>query len=101
MKIDPAYCLEWANIPHFFFNFYVWQYATSIAGAANLTDAILKEGAPARTRFLNLLQAGGSEYPYELYKKAGIDMATPAPYEALAARMNRLMDEIETLERAK
>ena len=101
MKIDPAYCLEWAFVPHFFLNFYVWQYATSIAGAADLTDAILKEGAPARARFVNLLQAGASDYPYELYKKAGIDMATPAPYEALAARMNRLMEEIETLERAK
>ena len=97
MKIDPAYCIEWAFVPHFFSDFYVWQYATSIAGAADLTDSILKEGAPARARFLNMLRAGGSDYAYELYKKAGIDMATPAPYEALAARMNRLMDEIEAL----
>ena len=101
MKIDPAYCIEWAFVPHFFRNFYVWQYATSIAGAAALTDAILKQGAPAQARFLDMLRAGGSDYPYELYKKAGIDMATPAPYEALAARMNRLMDEIEALEGTK
>jgi len=101
MKIDPAYCLEWAAVPHFFYDFYVWQYATSIAGAAYLTDAILKEGAPARARYLDMLRAGGSDYPYELYKRAGIDMATPAPYEALAARMNRLMDEIEALAGAK
>ncbi len=99
MKIDPAYCIEWASVPHFYYDFYVWQYATSMAGAAELTDTILKQGAPARARFLDMLRAGGSDYSYELYKKAGIDMATPAPYQALAARMNRLMDEIEALEK--
>jgi oligoendopeptidase F len=101
MKIDPEYCVEWAVVPHFYYNFYVYQYATSMAGAAELTDQILKEGAPARDRFIKLLSAGGSDYPYELYRRAGIDMATPAPYRALAARMNRLMDEIERLEAEK
>lgn len=101
MKIDPAYCIEWAFVPHFYRDFYVWQYATSMAGAAELTDAIVKGGASARARFLDLLRAGGSDYPYELYKKAGIDMATPAPYRALVARMNRLMDEVEALEKTK
>ena len=99
MKIDPAYCIEWAFVPHFYYDFYVYQYATSMVGAASFTDAILKEGAPARSRFIKLLQAGGSEYPYELYKQAGVDMATPGPYRLLAARMNRLLDEIETLEK--
>ena len=102
MKIDPAYCIEWAFVPHFYYNhFYVWQYGTSIAGAAAFTDAIVKRDAGARVRFLNLLRAGGSDYPYDLYRAAGIDMATPAPYRALAARMNRLMDEIEALQRSK
>jgi oligoendopeptidase F len=59
--------------------------------------AILKEGAPARERFLKMLKAGGSDYAYELYKRAGIDMASPTPYQALAARMNRVMDEIDAL----
>jgi oligoendopeptidase F len=95
MKIDPAYCLEWAYVPHFYRGFYVYQYATSTAGAALLTNAIVSEGGSARERFLTLLRAGGSDYPYELYKRAGIDMATAAPYRALAARMNRIMDEIE------
>jgi len=95
MKIDPAYCLEWAYVPHFYRDFYVYQYATSTAGAALLTDAIVTQGGSARERFLTLLSAGGSDYPYELYKRAGIDMATAAPYRALAARMNRIMDEIE------
>ncbi len=99
MRIDPAYCIEWAFVPHFYFNFYVYQYATSMAGAAEFTDAILSEGAPAAERFLDLLRAGGSDYPYELYKRAGIDLARPEPYRALIARMNRIMDDIEALER--
>ena len=99
MKIDPAYCIEWAFVPHFFYNFYVYQYATSIAGAAEFTDRIVTEGRPAAERFLTLLRAGGSDYPYELYKRAGIDLATAAPYQALVARMNRIMDEIESLKR--
>ena len=101
MKIDPEYCTEWAVVPHFYYNFYVYQYATSMAGAAWFTDAIIKEGAPARARFLTLLSAGGSDYPYELYKRAGVDMATPGPYRALATRMNHLLDEIEALEAGK
>jgi oligoendopeptidase F len=99
MKIDPAYCVEWAFVPHFYLDFYVYQYATSMVGAASFTDAILKEGPPARGRFIKLLQAGGSQYPYDLYKQAGVDMAMPGPYRALAARMNRLLDEIEALEK--
>jgi oligoendopeptidase F len=101
MKIDPAYCIEWAFVPQFYSHFYVWQYGTSMAGAAAFTDAILKRDAGARVRFLNLLRAGASDYPYDLYRAAGIDMATPAPYRALAARMNRLMDEIEALQKPK
>jgi oligoendopeptidase F len=97
MQIDPAYCIEWAFVPHFFYNFYVYQYATSMAGAAQFTDAIMREGKPAAERFLTMLRAGGSDYPYELYKRAGIDMADPAPYRALIARMNRIMDEIDVL----
>jgi oligoendopeptidase F len=97
LKIDPAYCLEWAFIPHFYYNFYVYQYATSMAGAAQFSDAIRREGRPASERFLTMLRAGGSDYPYEIYRRAGIDMATGAPYQALIARMNRIMDEIEAL----
>jgi oligoendopeptidase F len=97
MTINENYCIEWAFIPHFYYNFYVYQYATSMAGAALFTDAIVTEGAPASERFLDMLRAGGSGYPYDIYRKAGIDMATPAPYRALVARMNRIMDEIEAL----
>jgi oligoendopeptidase F len=96
-KINPTYCAEWEYIPHFYYGFYVWQYATSMAGAAQLTDDILKHGAPARDRFVNLLKAGGSDYPYNLYKQAGIDMATPEPYRKLVARMSSILDQIDEL----
>lgn len=99
MKINPDYCIEWAFIPHFYYGFYVYQYATSMAGAAQFTNAIEHEGKPARDRFINMLKAGGSDYPYELYKKAGLDMATPAPYEALLARMTHIMDQIDELQK--
>jgi oligoendopeptidase F len=101
MKIDPAYCAEWAYIPHFYYGFYVWQYATSMAGAAQLTDDILRQGTPARDRFLDMLRAGGSDYPYNLYKKVGIDMATPEPYQKLVARMSHILDEIDALQKQK
>jgi len=97
MKIDPTYCIEWAYIPHFYRNFYVYQYATSITGAALLAQRIETGDPKERDTFLDLLKAGGSDYPYELYKKAGIDMATPEPYLALVARMNKIMDEMEAL----
>ncbi len=97
IEIDPVYHVEWAFVPHFYYGFYVWQYATSMAGAAAFTEAIQKEGQPAVERFITMLKSGGSDYPYELYKQAGLDMASPAPYEALVARMSRVMDEIDAL----
>jgi oligoendopeptidase F len=100
-KIDPAYCSEWAGVPHFYYGFYVYQYATSMAGAAEFADMIEHEGAPARDRYIAMLKAGGSDYPYALYKKAGLDMATSAPYEALMARMNHIMDQIDAIEAKK
>jgi oligoendopeptidase F len=98
-KIDPSYCVEWAFIPHFYYGFYVYQYATSMAGAAALTKEMETNDPKARARFIDLLKAGGSDYPYALYKKAGLDMATPVPYQALIARMNHLMDQIDALEK--
>ncbi len=101
MKIDPAYCVEWIYISHFYRGYYVWQYATSMVGAAQFSQAIASEGAPARERFIKLLKAGGSDYPYALYRQAGVDLALPGPYQALMARMNRLMDEFEKLAAGK
>lgn len=97
MKIDPTYCVEWAFIPHFYRGFYVYNYATSMAGGAYLADEMTQKGEDARKRYIALLSAGGSDYAYNLYKTAGVDMATPVPYRALEARMNRIMDEMEKL----
>jgi oligoendopeptidase F len=96
-KIDPAYCVEWAYIEHFYYGFYVYQYATSLAGAAAFAEAIEKKEPGVRDRFIAMLKAGGSDYPYDLYKRAGFDMATPAPYRALIKRMDRLVKEIDKL----
>jgi len=97
VKIDDLYAVEWAYIPHFYSSFYVFQYATSIAAASLLADRILKNEPGARERYLDLLRAGGSDDAYLLVKAAGVDLATPAPYQALVARMNRIMDEIEAI----
>lgn len=97
MKIDDLYGIEWAYIPHFYNSFYVFQYATSIAAGSMFADEILQGKPGASERYLNILRAGGSAYPYELVKKAGVDMATPAPYQAVFKRMNRIMDEMEAI----
>ncbi|WP_309624043.1 M3 family metallopeptidase, partial [Methylibium sp.] len=97
MEIDPAYCVEWAYIPHFYYGFYVYQYATSISAGSLFAKRITAGEPGALQRYTALLEAGGSGYPYELVKAAGVDLATPAPYQALVAHMNAIMDEIETL----
>ena len=97
VKIDDLYTIEWAYIPHFYSQFYVFQYATSIAAGSLFAADILAGKPGARERYLKLLSAGGSDYPYELVKAAGVDLATPAPYNAIATRMNRIMDEIEAI----
>jgi oligoendopeptidase F len=101
MQIDPQYCQEWAFIPHFYRPFYVYVYATSITGATAFGERILTGPPQERETFLNVLRAGGSVPPYQLLKNAGLDMATPQPYQALNQRMTAIMDEIETLLTAK
>ncbi len=97
VDIDDAYCVEWAYIPHFYNPFYVYQYATSIAASSLFAKRVEAREPGALDRYLNLLKAGGSNYPYELVKTAGVDLATPAPYQALVARMNSIMDEVEAI----
>ena len=97
VAIDDAYCIEWAYIPHFYNAYYVYQYATSIAASSLLAQRVLDGQPGALEKYLGLLKAGGSGYPYELVKAAGVDLATPAPYQSLVARMNKIMDEIESI----
>jgi oligoendopeptidase F len=97
MKIEELYGNEWAYIPHFYTDYYVYQYATSISAAAFFAEGIEKGDNDLRTRYLDMLKSGGSNDPYLVVKKAGLDMATPAPYRALVARMARLTDELDAL----
>lgn len=97
VEIDDRYCVEWAYIPHFYRGFYVYQYATSAAASALFAQRVARGEPGALERYLGLLKAGGSDYPYDLVKTAGVDLATPAPYEALVARMNAIMNEIEEI----
>jgi oligoendopeptidase F len=97
MTIDPAYAIEWAYIPHFFRTFYVFQYATSVSGAAYFSQRILAGDAAARDALVGVLKAGGSDYPTEILRKAGLDMSSPAPYRALIAEFDKVMDQAEAL----
>jgi oligoendopeptidase F len=97
LQIKPAYCSEWAYIPHFYRPFYVYVYATSITGAFAFGERILTGKIEERETFLNVLRAGGSVKPYELLKKSGLDLASPKPYQALELRMNQIMDEMESI----
>ncbi len=97
MYIDDVYTVEWAYIPHFYRNFYVYQYATSISAAYYLMDKVLTGGQKERQQYLSILEAGGSDYPYDILKRAGADMASPKIYEAVIKRCNQLMDEIEII----
>jgi oligoendopeptidase F len=97
MKIEELYGTEWEYIPHFYNDYYVYQYATSISAAAYFADGIEKGDTDLRTRYLDMLRSGGSNDAYLIVKKAGLDMATPAPYRALVSRMARLTDELDAL----
>jgi oligoendopeptidase F len=97
MKIEDLYGSEWEFIPHFYTDYYVYQYATSISAAAFFAEGIEKGDTDLRTRYFDMLKAGGSDDPYLVVKKAGLDMATPAPYRALVHRMDHLLDQLEAL----
>jgi oligoendopeptidase F len=97
VKIDDVYTTEWAYIPHFYNAFYVFQYATSVSAGSLFADDILTNKPGARERYLKLISSGGSNYPYDLVKTAGVDLASRAPYDAVAKRMNRIMDDMEAI----
>ena len=97
VKIDDAYAVEWAYVPHFYTEFYVYQYATSLAAAYRLMETVLDGGAAEREAYLGILRAGGSRAPYGLLREAGIDLADAAVYRAVIRRCNRLMDRVEAL----
>lgn len=97
MVSDPEIAYEWARIPHFYYNFYVYQYATGFSAAAAIAHAILKEGAPAVERYKKFLSGGCSMSPVELLKIAGVNMEEPAPVQEALDIFGEILEEIETL----
>ena len=97
VRIDDLYSMEWAYIPHFYYDFYVFQYSTSMAGAIWFAEKLLAGDEGVRRAFIDALKAGGSDYAYRILLEAGLDMASPEPYRATVRRMNDIMDRIEGL----
>lgn len=95
--VDEPIQAEWTYIPHFYYNFYVYQYATSFTASAAIAERVLAGDEEATRRYLDLLRAGGSDYPIDLLKAAGVDLTTRGPLEATMHRMNQVMDEVEHL----
>ncbi|MBP7147929.1 MAG: oligoendopeptidase F [Acidobacteria bacterium] len=102
-KVDDLYSVEWAYIPHFYYNFYVYQYATAVVASSSIARGIREEAQAAkpatarRDAYLQMLSSGSSEYPIELLRGAGVDMTTSAPFNAAVAEMNRIMDEMDKI----
>ncbi len=97
MIVDEEETYTWARIPHFYYSFYVYQYATSYAASAVLTEKIKIEGQPAIDKFMSFLKAGSSKYPINVLKDAGVDMNTKEPVTAVVEKMNSLLDQMEEL----
>jgi oligoendopeptidase F len=96
-QVDDLYCVEWAYIPHFYYNFYVYQYATSFTASTALAEAVIANEPGVIDKTLAFLSAGGSDYPIAILKQAGVDMTTADPFNRTMQAMNRTMDEIEAI----
>jgi oligoendopeptidase F len=95
--VDPYIAHEWSYIPHFYRDFYVFQYATSFTASSALAEKVKAGDEQARKRYLDFLSAGGSKYPVDLLKDAGVDMTTDEPLDLTIAKMNQIMDEMEKI----
>ena len=98
MKIEPLYGIEWAYIPHFYYNFYVYQYVSGFIAATALAHRVLTEGRPAAQRYIEkMLKAGNSEDPLDILKNAGVDMLSSEPYDLAAKIFDERVAELEKL----
>ncbi|MGB9933335.1 oligoendopeptidase F [Haloarcula amylolytica] len=95
--LDDRIAREWMRIPHFYRAFYVYQYATGISAAVALVDGILDEGEPAAQRYIDFLRSGSRQYPLELLRDAGVDMASPDPVESALSTYGEYLDEFAEL----
>ena len=95
LVVDDEVQYEWARIPHFYRPFYVYKYATGYSTAVALSEGILKNGEPAVKKYLEFLHMGGSAYPLDELRHAGVDLTTPAPVDAALDKFGRILDEAE------
>jgi oligoendopeptidase F len=98
--VDDDIVAEWMFIPHFYYNFYVYQYATAFTASASLSEKVMSGDEAAQRQYLDFLSSGGTDYPIELLKKAGVDMTASAPFDLTMNKMNRVMDEMEKIEKS-
>ncbi|RKD29152.1 oligoendopeptidase F [Thermohalobacter berrensis] len=95
--VDDKIAIEWARIPHFYYNFYVFQYATGFSAAIALSQKILKEGQKAVEKYKGFLKSGSSDYPINVLKKAGVDMSKQEPVDMALDKFGKLVDELDEL----
>jgi len=96
-EVDPLVTLWWSRIPHFYMNFYVYNYATGIAAAYPLSQGILKGEKGALEKYIGFLKAGDSDYPVEILKRAGVDMTSTKPVDDLLSLFNQLVEQMEQI----
>ena len=98
VHVDERYAIEWAYIPHFYYNFYVFQYVTGMTAATALSELIRAEGAAARDRYINELLCGGSsDAPIAILARAGVDLRDAKPYDIALGVFERTLGEVEAL----
>ncbi len=97
MVVDEEETYTWARIPHFYYNFYVYQYATSFAASQALAAKVKSEGQPAIENYLKFLKSGSSKYPIDVLKFAGVDMSSPEVVTAVTKKMDELLNQMESL----
>jgi len=95
--IDDLYTVEWAYIPHFYYNFYVYQYSTSFTASTVLAEKLLSREKAALQRYIEFISSGSCDYPVNLLKKAGVDMTSSEPFDRTMVVMNQTMDKIEAI----
>ena len=95
--MDDEITIEWARRPHFYYNFYVFQYATGLSAAVALSKRILEEGEPAVNKYIDFLKSGSSDYPIYVLDKAGVDMTAEEPVRNAMKLFKELVDELDQL----
>lgn len=101
VELDPASDHEWSRIPHFYYNFYVFQYATGISAALALAEKVCSGGDKERKAYLDFLKGGCSKYPQLLLQGAGVDMTSPAPVQSIVKTFDSMVDELSHLLRSR